>query len=195
VPYHFSYNYGFEYLNTGPTRVRGVDISLEGEGNISRNFKIDVMGGYTYTLPQALDPNLIYATDTVHTKLSYESTSSNTANNILKYRFQNIGKLDLELNYRKIYSIGGDWTYYSYMQNIDEVFYTLATLGEYGIAEYRAENDKGINVYNSRIAMQATKQLKIAFVVNNLFNLSYSLRPLKIEPPRTFAVRLTYKVG
>jgi outer membrane cobalamin receptor len=195
VPDHFSYNYGFEYLNTGPTRVRGVDISLEGEGNISRNFKIDVMGGYTYTLPQALDPNLIYATDTVHTKLSYESTSSNTANNILKYRFQNIGKLDLELNYRKIYSIGGDWTYYSYMQNIDEVFYTLATFGEYGIAEYRAENDKGINVYNSRIAMQATKQLKIAFVVNNLFNLSYSLRPLKIEPPRTFAVRLTYKVG
>ncbi len=188
------YSDGFEYLNTGPTRVRGVDISLVGEGNISKNFKIDVLGGYTYTLPQAVDPNLVYATDTVHSKLSYESTSSNTANNILKYRFQNIGKMDIELKYKK-YSVGGNWTYYSYMQNIDEVFYTLASLGEYGIQQYRQEHNNGINVYAARIALQATKKLKVAFVVENLFNLSYSLRPLKIEPPRTFAIRLDYKVG
>lgn len=80
------------------------------------------------------------------------------------------------------------------MQNIDTVFYQLASLAAYGIAQYREEHHTGVNVFNARAGLQATKKLKMAFVVNNLFNLSYSLRPLKIEAPRTFAIRLDYKV-
>jgi outer membrane cobalamin receptor len=194
VPGAYDYNTGFEYLNTGPTRVRGLDVSIAGVGKISKDFKLNVLGGYTYTLPQAMNPSFVYATDAANNKLSYESTSSNTSDNILKYRFRNIAKLSLDLKY-KDYFIGGDWVYYSYMQNIDEVFYSLATLASYGISQYRETHDRGINVFNSHIGFQASKYLKVAFVVNNIMNLSYSLRPLKIEPPRTFAIRLTYSVG
>jgi outer membrane receptor protein involved in Fe transport len=194
VPGIYEYNSGFKYLNTGPTRVRGVDISIAGEGAISKDFKIDILGGYTYTLPQAVNPALVYATDTAHEKLSYAATSSNSANNVLKYRFQTIAKLDVELKYKKI-SIGGNWTYYSNMQNIDTVFYQLASLAAYDIAQYREEHHTGVNVFDGRVGLQATKKIKMAFVINNLFNLSYSLRPLKIESPRTFAIRLSYKVG
>jgi outer membrane receptor protein involved in Fe transport len=81
------------------------------------------------------------------------------------------------------------------MQNIDEVFYTLTSLAAYGIDQYREEHHTGVNVFNARVGLQTTKKLKLSFVVNNLFNLTYSLRPLKIESPRTFALRLTYKVG
>jgi outer membrane receptor protein involved in Fe transport len=193
IPGIYEYGTGFKYLNTGPTRVKGIDVSIAGEGAVSKDFKIDVLGGYTYTLPQAMNPSLIYAVDSARNKLSYESTSSNTANNVLKYRFQNIAKLDVELKYKKV-SIGGNWTYYSNMQNIDTVFYQLASLAAYGIAQYREEHHTGVNVFNARAGLQATKKLKMAFVVNNLFNLSYSLRPLKIEAPRTFAIRLDYKV-
>jgi len=42
--------------------------------------------------------------------------------------------------------------------------------------------------------VQILKELKAAFVVDNVFNTSYSLRPLKIEAPRTFAIRLTYRI-
>lgn len=194
LPGVYDYGYGFEYLNTGPTEVRGVDVSLAGEGAMTKDLKVDVLAGYTYTLPQAMEPNLVYATDSTHTKLSYVSTSTNTTNNILKYRFQTIAKLDIEIKYKK-YSIGGDWVYYSYMQNVDTVFYQLSSLAEYGIKQYREEHNTGINVYNARVGLQATKTISLSFVVNNLFNLSYSLRPLKIEPPRTFAIRVTYKVG
>ena len=155
---------------------------------------MDVLGGYSYSLPQALEPNLVYATDSVHDKLSYESTSSNTANNVLKYRFEHIAKLDIELRYKKCF-IGGDWTYYSYMQNIDEVFYSLATLADYGIAQYREDHHTGINVFDAHAGLQTSKHLRLSFLVNNVFNLSYSLRPIKIEPPRSFALRLDYKVG
>jgi iron complex outermembrane receptor protein len=193
-PGNYYYTTGFKYLNTGPTRVKGLDFSIAGEGDISKNVKIDVIGGWTYTMPQAMEPNQVYATDTTGEKLSYAKTSSNISNDILKYRFQNIGKLDVELKYKR-FSIGGNWTYYSNMQNIDTVFYQLATLASYGIAQYRDEHHTGVNVFNARVGMQATKKLKMSFVVNNLFNLSYSLRPLKIESPRTFAIRLSYKVG
>lgn len=193
-PSIYNYTYGFQYLNTGPTEVRGIDASIMGEGALTKDLKIDVLGGYTFTLPQAMEPNYVYAKDSLDDKLSYKSTSSAPANNILKYRFQTIIKLDVELKYKK-YSVGGDWVYYSYMQNIDTVFYQLTTLAQYGIAQYREEHNTGINVFNARIGLQATKNLKLAFVVNNVYNLTYSLRPLKIEAPRTFAIRLSYKVG
>jgi outer membrane receptor protein involved in Fe transport len=193
TPTIFSYTPGFEYLNTGPTQVKGIDASLEGEGKITKDLKIDVLGGYTYTLPQAMDPSLIFATDTSKTKLSYNSTSSNTANNILKYRFQNIAKIDIEVKYKACFA-GGDWVYYSHMQNIDEAFYSLSSTADYGIAEYRNAHTGGINVFNARIGKDFSKKLKASLVVNNVLNLSYSLRPLKIEPPRTFAVRVTWKV-
>ena len=184
---------GFEYLNTGATEVRGIDASIEGEGKLSKDLKLIVLGGYTYSLPQALNPGFVYATDSAKEKLSYQTTSSNTANNILKYRFQNIAKLDIELKYKK-YMLGGDWVYYSFMQNIDEVFYSLSSLASYGISQYRQEHNKGVNVFDAHIGKDLSKRVKAAFVVNNVFNLSYSLRPLKVEPPRTFALRVTWKV-
>ncbi|MGP8215423.1 MAG: TonB-dependent receptor domain-containing protein [Bacteroidia bacterium] len=184
---------GFKYLNTGLTQVRGLEASLPGEGKISKDLKIDILADYTYIVPQALQPNLVYATDSAnnHSGLSYNSTSTNTTNNILKYRMQTIAKVDLQLTYRQ-FSIGGDWRYYSFIQNIDTVFYYYNSY--YDIEQYRAIHNHGINVFDARIGMQATKRVKVAFIVDNVANLSYSLRPLKIESPRTFAIRLTYRV-
>lgn len=184
---------GFKYLNTGDTRIRGIEVSLPGEGKITKNLILDITGDYTFIVPQALQPNLVYATDSTGKGMTYENTSTNTANNILKYRFQTIAKLDLQLTYKK-FSIGGDWRYYSVMQNIDTVFYQEESQGGYGISNYRQTHNKGINIFDGRISMQAIKQLKIAFIVDNLTNTSYSLRPLKIESPRTFAIRLTYRI-
>ncbi len=183
---------GFKYLNTGNTRIRGIEASLPGEGKITDDLKIDVLADITYIIPQALQPNLVYATDSSYKGMTYLNSSTNPNNNILKYRFQTIGKIDLQVTYKK-FSIGGDWRYYSVMQNIDTIFYSFEAQGGYGIEEYRKAHNSGINVFDARIGMQATKTIKVAFVVDNLTNLSYSLRPLKIESPRTFAIRLTYR--
>jgi iron complex outermembrane receptor protein len=181
---------GFKYINTGTTRVRGFELSLPGEGKISKNLKINILADYTFTLPQALNPSQVYAYDSLHYPMSYDSTSTNTKNKILKYRFQHIAKMDLQVTYKK-FSIGGDWRYYSFMQNIDEVFYLMEPYAHYGIQQYREAHDKGTNIFDARIAFQVTKKLKAAFLINNVANLSYSLRPLKIESPRTFALRLS----
>ena len=126
--------------------------------------------------------------------MSYASSGTDTTNYVLKYRFQHIAKIDLQVTY-KAFFIGGDIRYYSFMQNIDNIFYKFESVLHSGIEKYRNENDKGTIVVDARIGMDITKKFKVSFIVNNEFNKSYSLRPLKIESPRTFAIRLSLNLG
>lgn len=182
---------GFKYLNTGQTRVKGFEVSLPGEGKISKDFKVNLLAGYTYVLPQAVYPSDTFAIDSTPQPMSYNFTSTDTTNDILKYRFQHLAKVDLQLTY-KIFSLGGSWRYYSFIQNIDMVFYLFEPQMKSGIKEYREEHNKGINIFDARFGVDIGKKCKVACVVNNVYNLSYSLRPLKIESPRTFALRLSF---
>jgi outer membrane receptor protein involved in Fe transport len=191
---------GFKFVNTGNTRVRGVEVSLGAEGKLTRNWNLSILAGYTYTLPQAKDTGYVFAKDNpgdgfTQSELNFANTSSDTTASILKYRFQHLAKADVELAY-KIISIGGSWRYYSFMKNIDKTFndldepYLLPT----GIKRYRKKHNGPTQIFDARIACQATKYLRIAIVVNNVFNLEYSLRPLKIEAPRTIAIQLGFKL-
>ena len=185
------YSTGFKYLNTGETRVRGAEISIPGEGKIAKDLKLNILFGYTYVLPQAVHPNEVFAIDSMLYPNSYDSTSTDTTNHVLKYRFQHIAKIDLQITY-KAFFIGGDVRYYSFVQNIDKVFYLFEPQMHSGIEAYRKENNKGTLIIDARIGMDITKKIKAAFIVNNVMNKSYSLRPLKIESPRTFALRLSF---
>ena len=184
---------GFKFVNTGDTRVRGLEVSIAGEGNLSKNMKLDILCGYTYVLPQAVYPNRVYAIDSTPQAMTYNFTSTDTTNNILKYRFKHIAKADVQLTYKKFF-VGASWRYFSPMQNIDKTFYRLENVLHSGIEKYRDRNNYGTHIFDARIGAEVTKKLKVSFVVNNVFNKSYSLRPLKIESPRTFALQLSLKV-
>jgi iron complex outermembrane receptor protein len=184
---------GFKFVNTGDTRVRGIEASLAGEGKISKDLTISILGGYTYVLPQAVSPHQVFAVDSTPQQMTYTFTSTDTTDNVLKYRFKHIAKADLQITYKRI-SIGGSWRYYTYMQNIDLTFYRLEPVLHSGIEKYRDKHHADTHIFDARLGVDVTKNLKIAFVVNNVMNLSYSLRPLKIESPRTFALQLALKV-
>jgi iron complex outermembrane receptor protein len=187
---------GFKFVNTGNSRVRGIDISLSGDGKITRNISLTVLFGYTYTLPQTTDPHYVYAVENpgegfIPKQLSYVVTSSDTTNYILKYRFQHLAKIDVEASY-KMFTSGFSLRYYSFMQNIDKTFYDIDKSGTLpsGITNYRAVHNKGDLVADARISYTFAKHYKLALVSSNIFNREYSLRPLKIEPPRTIAIQL-----
>jgi outer membrane receptor protein involved in Fe transport len=188
---------GFKFVNTGNSRVRGIEISLMGEGKIWKDLGVSLLGGYSYTLPQTADPDYVFATDNpgpdfIPTQLSYSNTSTDTTNNILKYRFQHLGKIDVEFSYKKV-AMGFSVRYYSFMQNIDMTFYTLDSTKvlQTGIRKYREENNSGTTVLDMRISTRIGKYYKAALILNNVANLEYALRPLKIESPRTLAVQLS----
>lgn len=191
----FKKNMGFKFLNTGPARVRGVDITLTGEGKLAKDFTIGLLAGYTYSLPQSLDPKYVYHTDTtLNNTFNYIETSSDTTNYILKYRMQHIAKLDIQMTWKRL-GFGVSGRYYSFMKNIDKFFYNFDT-PDYlatGITDYREQfNDPNL-IWDLRVSYELKKHFKFAIVVDNVLNKEYSLRPITIEPPRTTQIQIIYK--
>jgi iron complex outermembrane receptor protein len=185
-------NPGFRSVNIGPTRTSGVDISILGNGKIGK-VGINMLLGYTYMKPISLDPNFYFDNDTV-AKINYLSTSSDTANYILKYRFQHLVKADIEFTW-KGFLVGGSLQYNSFMQNVDKLFEDFNNYQGIGnITAYRDKNNKGDYKIDMRVAYNVNKNNRIALIINNLLNREYALRPLNILPPRTFVIQYTLKI-
>jgi len=170
---------GFQSRNIGNTRIRGVDLSIVGQGKIGL-LELNILMGYTYIDPRQTDFDV--KNDTI---------KNTTKTNLLKYRYEHTGKADVELGYRKV-STGISMRATSFMANIDSFF------GEFeyffpGMKKYRMEHNKGDAVFDWRIAYQCLKVLKLSFIVNNIFNREVMGRPADVQPPRVFALQLGLK--
>jgi len=191
---------GFKFLNTGDSRVRGVDMSIAATTpETNKRFGVSALLGYTYIEPVSLTPDSVYARDKslggFGQDLSYKSSSIDTTGNVLKYRFQHMFKLDIEF---KIYrfNIGISNKYYTKMQNVDKAFQDVEILTEgfypniekiKGVKYWK--NHLDISVWDARLSYNVDKKQKVSIVCSNVFNEEYSLRPLKIESPRTAALQ------
>lgn len=211
---------GLKFYNTGSNRVRGVEVSLMGTGQFTKSVGMNIIAGYTFTVPESINPEQIYTTDSVQIislgdttwqplQLSHYGTSVSDTK-ILKYRFQHLASLDIELTYRK-WALGYSFRYYSKVRNLDRVVYELDASNQFntGIIQYREDEEVpgspaddyklnnvagGTYVMDARVSFQVAEWLKAAFIVNNFLNNSYSLRPLKMEQPRTASIQFTVKV-
>ena len=187
---------GFKFLNTGNSRVRGVDMSLVlSTDEKNKKFGVTALIGYTYVEPISLTPDSIYAVDSAFggagKPLSYNNSSMDTTNNVLKYRFKHMAKADIEFKLFKRFGLGFSWRYYSKMQNIDKAFEDIETLtqaltfvDDIKAIDYWRGHD-GVGIYDARVSCQVTDKQKVSLICNNILNTDYSLRPMKIESPRT----------
>ncbi|MFI5196972.1 MAG: TonB-dependent receptor domain-containing protein, partial [Chitinophagales bacterium] len=199
---------GFKFVNTGDSRVSGADISMAcSTPESNKKFGITALLGYTYIDPVCLTPNYVYAvTKNIQPgapgdSITYKNSSMNATGNVLKYRFKNMVKLDIETRIHK-FGLGASYRYYSKMQNIDTAFAVIENLTQninsafpqfqtINIVNYW-QTHKNFSVFDVRASYKLTDKHKISVVCNNLFNVAYFLRPLKIEPPRTVAVQYVY---
>ena len=194
---------GFKSLNTGRARIRGAELSIMGEGNI-RKTKFQLLAGYTYTKPVSTTPDYVYGTSPISTTsifayTSYQNTSSDGANNILKYRLQHLIRFDLGCTQGNV-NCGISFRYNSHMQNIDNAFQILEDLTassppanrfDPGITSWRANHTKGDYVFDARIGYTFSEKHRIALIMNNVLNREYAIRPLAIEDPRLTMVQYT----
>lgn len=184
---------GFSSVNVGETRISGIDISVGGEGKISKT-TMSVIGGYTYIDPISKNPDAVYANDIDGNSLSYRKSSSDTNSNILKYRFRHLAKLDVQLVYKR-FTWGVSGRYNSFMQTVDAFFVDpLFAAFVPGIEKGREETKNGNLVFDFRMSYAATKKLKAAIVVTNLTNNIFMVRPAVMGAPRLFTLQFTYKV-
>jgi hypothetical protein len=188
-----------------------------GNGQFTKWFGLNILLGYTYARPESLEPEYVYGTDNDGKDLSLINTSSilpagpSESNHdaaayaaaleefkkypILKYRFEHLIDCDIEFVFRIKdkwnFSVGGTYRYYSYMKNVDKIFYQVDPLFGWGAVEFRNANNKGDHIFDVRAAVDLTQHIKLGFVMTNVANHIYALRPLKVNPPRATQIQLT----
>jgi iron complex outermembrane receptor protein len=197
---------GFKFLNTGESRVVGLDASFSGMAKIGKKTEMTFMTGYNYIVPKTLTPDYVYAEDSIfidgqYRQFSYNSTSLDPSNRILKYRFLHNVKADIEFNYNKKIGIGISAKYFSKIINMDAVVEDFDNLtNQYDILQnirymdYFDAHRFGNWIFDARLSYNISEVHKLAIIGTNILNRSYSLRPLKIEPPRTIMVQYTFRL-
>ena len=200
---------GFMYLNTGPASVSGADVSLLGHGNIGSNVDMTFMVGYTYSHPITKNKTgVYYSTDTKD--YTYETTASDPSKGILKYRIQHNAKLNIGFLFWKKLGLEASCTYYSAMKNVDNIFYEMDCLNEdnspatiafwsnmgtlpfTGYANFAKAHSKGSFTLDLSISYKILDQLEISFAVKNVLNNEYTLRPMYLEAPRNYVLKIVY---
>lgn len=194
--------FGFQFRNTGNSSVQGIDASLAGSVALGKKSDLTFLCGYTYIVPKTLNPDYIYATDSLNRKFSYNTTSLDSTTKILKYRFLHNVKIDMEYTFAKKFSIGFSAKYFSKIVNMDKIIFDFEELTHmYPVLQdlfykrYYESNRFGNWIFDARISYLLKDKHRFAIIGSNILNKSYSLRPLKIEAPRTVMLQYTFKLG
>jgi len=170
----------FKSKNVGDTRITGFEASLMGQGRIGPG-TFYLLSGWTRTNP-------IYrlAPGETFDQAKYK-TSINK--NVLKYRFRDMVKVDAEYNIGA-YATGASVQYNSHMEAVDLVF----ELGIPGVKSFRDRYNKGFTLLDLRFSRKFGEHLKVSLLCNNALNQVYSYRPALLEGPRSYTVRLDWKM-
>lgn len=193
-------NFGFRSINIGSTEVPGVESSLALDIQLTPKASIKWMGGVTWMQPRPVDSNYVYATYpgvfpwSPDEELSYSSTSSNPESGILKYRYQWLFKSDIQFDYGQ-FSVGTSLRYNDFMQNVDGIFLDpLFSQFIPGVGESRERNKGGDFLVDLRLKYSVNEAVSVSFIVNNLTNLEYYVRPALAGQMRSFVLQLRYSI-
>ena len=151
-----------------------MDFNISGTGKIG-SLPLTMLAGYTY-----IDPKFKEFGEEEMIGSSYDG-------NILKYRFEHTAKLDVISDYNK-FNLGFTVFYYSHMKAIDAPFDLIIP----GVADFRAENNKGALILESRASYAFSDSFKASILAKNLTNSFYTLRPALVEAPFNISLRLDY---
>ena len=60
----------------------------------------------------------------------------------------------------------------------------------YNMADYWREHNKNYFIMDVRAGVKVTQKVQFQFLVNNLLNKEYSVRPMAVAAPRTFVMKM-----
>ena len=172
--------FGFLVNNVGDTRIKGLEASLAGQGQIGQ-VSIDLMGGYTF-----IDPRYQSFTSDI------KRNTSDTSQNILKYRNQHTAKVDAQVSFKGA-ALGFTGMYLSYMKAIDAYLDDPGIFPSIHAFRRRADQLNGNLILSAR-ASYTYKFAKISVLAQNLLNTEFSARPGQLQAPRNIAVRLDFNL-
>ncbi len=195
------YDLGFKMLNIAKARIFGWEATIAAS-NKFKKVTLNYRFGYTYNYAANAeeDPTLNNFFKVISNAFKayhiskddyvdyYQNNKKNIIHGMLRYRFRHTFKSDINLDSRWI-SIGTNIRYYSFIDRVDAVFAQFIP----GIKEFRdSKNYKGDWIFDIRAFFHANEHISIGFIVKNLFNRNYQLRPAKPEAPRNFTAEVKF---
>ncbi len=174
---------GFQSVNIGDTRINGYEISVTGRGNFF-GLETQLLAGYLNIDPRFLsfDPTPAQGEPTIG---QINANNSSSDEDILKYRSRESLKFDVQSKYKR-FTLGVAFFYASHQEAIDAIFNLIIP----GLTDFRAENNTGYRFVNARLAYQLNEEVKISFLMDNVFNTLYVLRPGLMEATRNITLRV-----
>lgn len=182
--------------NITNARIAGLDMSFR-HVITHKKHNVNIMTGYTYTLPIVIDKYLGYNLDKIGPyfgaffKYMFKPITGDTASYVLKYRNRHLITLDFEYNFDNKLTLGVDARYYSNQENFDKLF--LAIPGA-GIEDYYNQMSKRGNfIVNARAFYTVKQKHTLGLIVKNLTNREYWLRVGRLEPPINFTMQYRFE--
>jgi outer membrane receptor protein involved in Fe transport len=160
-------------VNVDDAQISGFELSALGQGSLF-GYPLNFLAGYSFINPILLNP-------TESRRLIYPETYQ-----YLNYRSKHSVKADIETTVKK-FTFGFSSLYNSHIINMP-VTQTLVA----GITDYRELNNRGFLVFDIRSKFEINQSSNVAFVVKNLFNNEYSMRPGILEAPRNYSIQYQY---
>ncbi|MCX6197670.1 MAG: TonB-dependent receptor [Bacteroidetes bacterium] len=191
--------FGLRALNVEQARIAGYEIGLAGTGKIGP-VGVQLMAGYTYTWPGKFDHDTgsnHYTTSEFFKDIfvyNFKKVGVEDTNKLLYYRIRHLFRADVEVSFWKCY-VGATFNYGTTPEKIPALFKQASFIFFHNLNalnDYVANHPNGDFFMDIRAGMNINDHFKIGFIVKNVTNRLYQLRPGKPEPLRSYTLQLRY---
>ncbi len=191
--------FGIRARNIENAQIFGYEFTVGGRGQIGK-VGITFNAGYSYnygattgTSTAPYSEGQFFSDAFKYNVQRVTDTASVQYKHLLEYRARHLFRSDLELKYWKIY-VGGTFSYASLPELVPATILTAVNYisGNDSYTRYFRDHRRGDFTADIRFGYRVNKHFDVGFIVKNLSNRFYMLRPGKPEPIRNYTIQLRY---
>ena len=190
---------GLKPLNIQNTRVAGYELSLAGAGTIGP-VGVKMLVGYTYTYPGIQYAGNSYPVGNFIKDMfeyNFKRVPNADTSKILEGAVRHLVRADIEFSIWKVY-FGVTAAYASTPEKIPPLFEAASIFlfhSSTAIGTYYNMHLRGDAAVDLRAGLKLNEHIKFGFIIKNVGNTFYELRPGKPEPTRNYTLQFSYTFG
>jgi outer membrane receptor protein involved in Fe transport len=192
--------FGIRARNIENAQIFGYEFTVGGRGRIGK-VGITANAGYSYNYGATMDElgsNDHYSEGNffkdafIYNVHRIVNQNTEAYKHLLEYRARHLFRSDFEVSYWKMY-VGASLSYTSYPELIPSTIVLAVDVisGNNTYSNY-FNTHRGDFIGDMRVGYKVNRHFDVAFLVKNLANRFYMLRPGKPEPIRNYTVQLRY---
>lgn len=200
---------GAQFHNVSKARIYGVELSTTGTCQFDKETRLLFTAGYVFLQPEDVDYRERNTLEDAYTDPLQMKEKSNTSR-YLKYRQKHTLKGMFDLQWKR-FDVGVNMAWKSKTLAVDYLMvderpklYGKNELMDYvrdilfgnidgrNLNAYWKEMNKDYFTMDLRMGVRITPQIQLRFLINNLLNKEYSVRPMAVSAPRTYVMQLNF---